>query len=153
MPGSLQRESWWNDRIDGWWNQQSSIADDFSSEPWSAMRKQNQKIPGREKQNRIGSFPVPEQNHQSVSTTRRLYRRRYVLELRVGGLRTGRSPRAPFANTAKSAAPLKVVPGLDRLRCELLSIASVYAPPALLLLAQHRRYRGHRPPMTALAIH
>jgi hypothetical protein len=46
-----------------------SIADDFSSELWSAMQKQNQKIPGREKQNRTGASPVPEQNHQCVLTT------------------------------------------------------------------------------------
>jgi hypothetical protein len=42
----------------------------------------------------------------------------------------GRSPRASFANHAKSAASLKFVRGLDKLRCESLAIASMYAPPA-----------------------
>jgi len=41
----------------------------------------------------------------------------------------GRLPRAPFANGAKSAAPLKLVRGVDRLRCDSLAIAWMHAPP------------------------
>jgi hypothetical protein len=52
----------------------------------------------------------------------------------------GRLPRAPFANDAKSAAPLKFVRGLNRLRCESLAIASVYAPPARLRLSLTKQY-------------
>jgi len=37
-----------------------------------------------------------------------------------------------FADHAKGAVPLKFVPGLNGLRCELLAVGPMYAPLALI---------------------